>query len=115
MVLAEHRPGHNFIILPPEQQTGESMHKVCEAYKQKCLNNNNDVKLDLLKIRSMPNSAVLPSPATLFNKPIRAWYLKLIESPPSSTVASEHYEALNLQHDKYLRVMMFTNTQFLLL
>ena len=51
---AEHRSGNNFIIPPPEKWTGGSMHKVCLAYLQTLLCNNNYINCALLQIQLMP-------------------------------------------------------------
>ena len=67
MQTAEYRPGHNLIIPPLEQWTGGSMHKACQAYHQKCFDNNsNDINLIFLQIRLMSIGTGLPSLAILF-------------------------------------------------
>ena len=61
LLVAEHRPNHNFIILEQEQLTGGGIPKMCYAYHEKFLDNNNDVNFTLLQIWFMPIGAELPS------------------------------------------------------
>ena len=72
MQATEHGSGHCLIIQSPEQWTGRSMHQICEVHRQKCFDDNGDINLAMLQMRSTPVGAGLPSPATLlFNRPIR--------------------------------------------
>ena len=67
-----------------------------------CLNNNDDIKLALLPMGSIPIGVGLPSSATfLFNRPIRALLLLQINKEPINFNAdNEHYEMLKTCHDK---------------
>ena len=63
---AEYRQDYNIIILPLEQWTGGSMHKILKASRQKFFDNNNDVNLTLLQIRLTPIGVEVTSSSTLF-------------------------------------------------
>ena len=92
--MAEHRTGHNPVTPPPEQWTGESMHKVCEVYHQKCFDDNDDVNIALLQMKSTPIGAGLP---------IRALLPQMNREPISNNADGEHYEVLKTCQDKYLK------------
>ena len=71
------------------------MHKISDAYHQKCFDNNNNIKLVLLQIRLMPIGAGFPSPATLlFNRPIRALLPHINREPINLNADDGNYEAL---------------------
>ena len=58
------------------------MHKICQAYHQKCFEKNNVVNFILLWIKLKPMDAGLPSFATLhFHRPIRALLLHINSEP----------------------------------
>ena len=99
----EHRTDHTITISPPEQWTGESMHKNCEIHNQKC-HNNNDVNLASLQIRSTPVDAGIPSPATLlFNRPIRSLLPQMNREPINIKNYNAYYEALKIMTVNTLR------------
>ena len=57
--------------------------------------------------------AGLPSPATLLNnRPLRALLPEMNWEPININADDEHYEALKVHHDKYLKAIILPKTHF---
>ena len=69
----------------------------------KCFENNNDINLSLLQVRSTPIGAGLSNSTTLlFNSPIKAQLLQIKREPINFNADDEKYMALKLQQDRYV-------------
>ena len=80
------------------------MHKFVKCIIMNSLDNNYDVNVDLLQMRSIAVRSELPSPAILlFNGPIRPLLPKMNREPTTFNSESEHYEALRTCQDKYVK------------
>ena len=89
------------------------MHKIYDMHHQKCLDNNDDLCLALLQIRSTLIGAGLPSPATLFfNRPIGPLLSQINREPTTSKAEDEQFEALHTYLDKYIKFSDTSMTHF---
>ena len=89
------------------------MHKICEVYHQKCLDNNDDVNLAFVQMITSPVGTGVPSASTLlFNRPIRALVLQMNKEPISfmlmNIIRPKKYGKINT-----LRAVIHTKTHFL--
>ena len=71
------------------------MHRICETHHQKFPDNNDDVNIALLQIRSTPIGRGLPSLAIfLSNRSIRALLSQKSRGPSSFNADDEQYDTL---------------------
>ena len=72
------------------------MHKIYQAYHQKCFDNSKDVNIALLQVRLMPIGGGLPSLATLyFNRPIQALLPQINREPINCNADNENMRPSN--------------------
>ena len=84
--------------------TSRSMHKIVKHAIKIYHDNNDDVNLALLQIRSTPIGTGLPSPATLlFNTLIRALLPQMNRDKINFNNDDEHYEVLKTCQEKYIK------------
>ena len=77
------------------------MYQICKVNYDKYIENNNDVNVALLQIRSTLITLGLPSLATiLFKQPIRGMLLKINRPPLFYNYDEDHYDKPKLRQDK---------------
>ena len=80
------------------------MHTIHEAHYQKCPDNNDDVNLALLQVRSTSIGTGLPCLATLlFNRPMRVLLPQMNREQINFNADDKHYDTLKTCQDKYIR------------